>query len=295
MAVRIFQDTLSPSLADTITAGGAQVDLTGATVRFRMRPVGSSTLKVDQAAAVITPAAGTVRYDWQAVDVDTPGDYLGWWRVTLPSSKVIESPEFLVIVAAHTAARLCTLAEVKAADRTGLTNVGQADDDLIETLITDASDVIMEWAGRRYTLDAAPSARLFHVAGGVVDVGDLSAAPTLVRALHPDGSLVAALTATDYRVEPLIRAATDPITAIRLLAGPAYHGGLLEVTGVWGWPTVPRRAARACVLTVVQWLRDGRALTPQSPDQIEPGGQTARMLPLPAREILQMDRRIGVA
>jgi hypothetical protein len=40
----------NPSITDTITVDGVAQDLTGCTVKFKMRAVGSSTLKVDAAA-----------------------------------------------------------------------------------------------------------------------------------------------------------------------------------------------------------------------------------------------------
>lgn len=48
----------------------AEVDLTGATVRFNMRSRQAGTVRVNRAAAVIVTATGTptVAYDWQ------PGD-----------------------------------------------------------------------------------------------------------------------------------------------------------------------------------------------------------------------------
>lgn len=302
MAVRIYKDTLSPSLTDTITVNGAAVDLTGSTVRFRMRPIGAATLTVDEAAVLVTPAAGTVRYDWQAADVDTAGEYLGWWSTTLPNGDEQDSSEFLVIVAAHEpGARLCSLAEVKAADPAGLGNVGGDLDDVIEQYITDASEAIIRWTGRRYApFDAAPSARVFDLAkvgrDGVVWVTDLGANPTLIRLLDEDATtVVQTVAASGYRVEPLVREQGEPITRIRLLDQARPAGGLLEVTGRWGWPAVPRRAARACVVTVVSWLRDARALTPQSPEQFEPGSPPMRMLPMAARDLVMMDRRMGVA
>ena len=53
----------NPSITETITSNGVIVDLTGKTVRFKMRAVGSSTLKVDQPINNVPDATGVVRYD----------------------------------------------------------------------------------------------------------------------------------------------------------------------------------------------------------------------------------------
>lgn len=93
----------SPSLTDMLTfSDGSYMDLTGCTVKFRMRPLGGSTLKVDSSATVSDPTNGEVIYNWSAADVDTAGEWRGWWNITLPSSKQQDSPEFIVIVDDHT-------------------------------------------------------------------------------------------------------------------------------------------------------------------------------------------------
>lgn len=57
-------------------------DLTGATVRLRMREVGSTTLKVNALATVVNPLTGEVRYNWTAGNVNTAGVYLMEWGIT---------------------------------------------------------------------------------------------------------------------------------------------------------------------------------------------------------------------
>lgn len=96
MTLRIFKGNRSPSLTDTIRIDGVPFDLTGSTVKFRMRQVGSSTLKVDTAASVVLAATGQVEYLWAALDVDTAAVYLGWWQVTLPGGNLQNTPEFVV-------------------------------------------------------------------------------------------------------------------------------------------------------------------------------------------------------
>ncbi len=53
MAVTIFKDNRSPSLFDTIRIAAVAFDLTGSSVKLRMRAEGSSTLVVDTAATII--------------------------------------------------------------------------------------------------------------------------------------------------------------------------------------------------------------------------------------------------
>ena len=77
-----------PSIQATLTSAGAPVDLTGATgVTFIMKAAQGNTVKVNAAAVVVTPASGVVRYDWLAIDTDTPGSYMAEWQVTWSGGK----------------------------------------------------------------------------------------------------------------------------------------------------------------------------------------------------------------
>jgi hypothetical protein len=167
MPIQHTKGNRSPSLYDTIRIDNVPFDLTGSTVKFKMRLEGSNTLKVDTAATVMAGSTtltgshdlprgtltvnstsgflssgallvnatqyvnyeaitattflgcsggtgtisggsavaqiGGVRYDWAAIDVDTSGEYLGWWEVTLASLKTQDTPEFEFVVLDHTA------------------------------------------------------------------------------------------------------------------------------------------------------------------------------------------------
>jgi hypothetical protein len=82
----------SPSLLSAITP--STVDLTGATVRFNMRAADNGAVKVSRAAAVIVTPTGTptVRYDWQAANVDTAGFYDAEFEVTYAGGAVETFP-----------------------------------------------------------------------------------------------------------------------------------------------------------------------------------------------------------
>jgi hypothetical protein len=82
-----------PSITATLLDGdGAAIDLSGCTVTFLMREQTAASLTVNAAATVVSAAAGTVRYDWLAADVDTAGRYYCEWQITYPDTKKMTVP-----------------------------------------------------------------------------------------------------------------------------------------------------------------------------------------------------------
>ena len=92
----------SPSLLYALDP--ASVDLTGATVRFNMRPTTGGVVKVSRAIATVVTETGTptIRYDWTAQDTDTSGTYDGEFEVTYAGGAVETFPNtgFIKIVIA---------------------------------------------------------------------------------------------------------------------------------------------------------------------------------------------------
>jgi len=94
MAFYIKQNDTSPSLRATLKDGDeVPIDLTGATVRFHLRQIGSTTVTVDADATVILPeTAGIVQYDWDNGDTATVGSYQAEFEVTFAGGAVETFP-----------------------------------------------------------------------------------------------------------------------------------------------------------------------------------------------------------
>ena len=264
MTIVVWKGVRAPSLTDTIKVNGAAFNLTGCTVKLRMRLETAATLKVDAAAVVVTPASGTVRYDWAAADVDTAGEYVAWWSVTLPSSLPQETDEFALTVREHgyTATNLCSLADVR--EGLQLTATDRGRDALIQTLIPAASRALMIEAGREFApASNAGVERRVRADRRLVDLSpwDLRSATEVV--LHPESGSPETLAATEYQLLP-VHSPWGVYTSLLLsrrvdpCSGSTYTDfgfSLLDITGSWGWASIPADVRQACVVTVASWLR----------------------------------------
>ena len=174
--------------------------------------------------------------------------------------------------------QLCSLTDVKRADQ-ALTNAGTTRDTHIQSLIMDATGALQDHVGRQLLAGVGLETRVYPAASTIHM--DLSAPPALVEwAATPDGPRTVL---TDSHVGPWDPRPGDPFSWITT----TRSSGVIAVTAVFGFPTVPPAVRRACVRTVIHWLRMDRSLTAPSPDQWAPGEPPQRALPLEAMDLLR--------
>lgn len=145
-----------------------------------------------------------------------------------------------------------TLAEVKAALRL----VDNIDDALIENAINSASRMIDGYCEREF-YTAGTATRYYAATTELyVEVDDLAGtAITLATDPNAEGAFDIVWTPADYQLEPLngkLAGQTWPYTRIRAALNYLFpvenELALVQVTGVFGWPSVPAAVNTACIL-----------------------------------------------
>ena len=319
MTVVLYKNNTSPAITDTITINGVAVNLTGAAVRLQARLASSqpgATLVIDQSATIVSPTLGTIQY--VPVAGDTAVAYsnpplVGWWHITLAGGAIQDAPEFPVYILDHaeaTTSDLTTLTEVRATLELPANDTKR--DLRIQQEITAASQAIMRYCDREFAPASTAVTRRFGfpVEAGMIPLVipfgafDLRTATTVV--INPE-SVPTTLTAeTDYVLNPATptTGTYKQLTLSRLRVYSTYsqhwtrYGrAYIDVTGNWGFATVPNDVNRACRLTVAAWIDSAisgygaqDSMIDSNPRVIGGGYESAYGLPLGACRMLKSYR-----
>jgi hypothetical protein len=196
---------------------------------------------------------------------------------------------------------LTTLAAVQE-HRQKLDTSNTTQDAIIGSLITVASDMIMNYTQREF-VDVAgsgdtPTARTYRYEGrGVLPLGQDDARSVTQVRIDTDTDSPTTLDATQWKAHPT-RQRDGVITALHLIgvsgpvqttqAYPVYRE--VEVTGTWGWPSVPEQVERACILLVMDLLSRTSSWRNDDSDGLLPSSGGVAM-PLHVRTMLAPYRR----
>lgn len=158
----------------------------------------------------------------------------------------------------------CTLADLKSVLRI----VDNVDDIMLEARIEEASRVIDDYCDRRFYKDTVVTSRIYYSpSGDYVLTDDIASTSGLVVKIdtNSDGTYATTLTASQYQLEPL-NAVSKGVSINRIMAVPAGsfpRTGMpapIQVTAIWGWPSVPNPIRSACILMAGRLTKRGDSL-----------------------------------
>lgn len=231
---------------------GVAVDLTGATVKFKARAVGSTTLAIDASATIVGAATlGNVRYDWVAGDITGSGllasekSALVWWEVT-SGGKTQDVMEALIEVRAHSpqANSYVELEELK--QTLSLTGQSFADRVLQDTIVA-SSRAVDDLTHRRFWPDADATQVRYYTPNGcdTLPIDDVITLTSVTADYDGDGTFEQTwVENTDFVLEPL-NAVADGYPRCEFRRHPrsgflfSPYPRSLKVTAKFGWNTAP--------------------------------------------------------
>lgn len=276
------QNDTASAITSTLTdEDGNPVDLAGATVKFRMIPVGGGTAKVDAAAVNdqngdgSDGSKGDVSYAWLAADTDTAGLFLGSWVVTFAGGAVQTYPNGGYVLIRVTPAAMVLgqdYTTVEAIKKTRqLSGTTYADDD-IQIAIGAASRAIDLLTNRHFYRDDPandPIVRYYTPSSaGLVLIDDLIPDPINEVAVGRISTFTDLAENTQFVYGPLNAEADGrPFTRLETPGGnPAYGcfpvcARSVRVTGRFGWPAIPEAIEQAAgILASMLMLRHREAI-----------------------------------
>lgn len=260
----------NPSISDQITIDGVPHDLTGyATVKFKMRAANSEALKVD-ADVSFKDASGNWRYDWDADDLDTAGNYLVWIETTTVGGKRQTQYEAFIAVLEHGSNQMYVEVEVLK-NAISLGGTTYADADIRRAIMAASADIEEDTGVRFYPSADALEARQFilYPWQQALPIYPLLELTSLKTDANGDGVFESTWAeTTDFALSPL----NAPLEGLpwRQVIAPNRASGLwypsssrashlwFEITGKWGWATVPAKIEQATILLASRYLKRAR-------------------------------------
>lgn len=102
MPVYIRKGDNLPKFSATLkNLDGTPIDLTGATVKLKMKKPGGATLDLDVAINIVSAAAGTVDYTWTTSGSLDVGPYEAYCEITYTGSGDVLTVPTLGFIEAH--------------------------------------------------------------------------------------------------------------------------------------------------------------------------------------------------
>jgi hypothetical protein len=258
----------------TFTVGGVNTDPTNLTVRQQDAAGVESVLLNNVLVSTLTGASTPVAKTATGIFKLNPGITLsasGYWFVkfegtgaaaaTEQQQAIVDPDEFSLDAGVATYA-LVGLSETKAWLRQ--LNIDTSDDLSLVRVINDMSARFAEEAEREFKVFGTnPLVRTFDIDEQTIwarelRVGDLTSF-TQVRILDELGNLIQTPALSDVISLPRVRRTWDPITTLRFTQNvtrfwSSYYPYVVEVTGNWGFPSVPGNVRQAVLDAVVSTM-----------------------------------------
>jgi len=143
------------------------------------------------------------------------------------------------------------------------------DDVVMQGVLDSVSRWIDRYSDRHFWRDGAIGtevARTFAACRAWrVNIDDLvpGTVTTLKTDITGDGTFETTWSASDYQLLPVNRPNDEPFNAVEAVAGLRFpiratagsRGNRIEITGIWGWATVPDTVQQACLLQASRVLK----------------------------------------